>query len=233
MAGLVHTVLVRAYPLLARSADEFAESVGVNVHAHTLYEKHHTAVKAKLKELGVRHVRDGSDANSCRYAAEFFSELGIKTTFITGRRVGGKVEYKSPLDPAKIDDELAQIKNTALAAAAAIEGPNEYDLFHDERETDWSGKLRTYQRELYGKVKGDAHLRTLPVVAPSLTSEAAYQAVGSLDEWIDLSCLHLYQSTRHPGTGGWGSNGYGQDFCDAIEACLAQPEASICRMSAR
>ena len=192
----------------SRPADAFVEAIGVNVHAHTHYEAHHEAVKAKLRDLGVRHVRDGTTPTALRYAGEFFRDLGIRTTFITGRRVGGQTEWKSPLDPAKIDAEIAGLR-AAAPAIAAIEGPNEYDLFHDDREPDWPAARRRYHQAVVAKVKADPALRHLPVIAPSLTSEKAYEALGSMDEWIDFACIHLYQSTRHPGTLGWGDNGYG------------------------
>lgn len=207
--ALLLPALAGAAPVVATSADAFVDSIGVNVHAHSAYSDQHAMLKARLGELGVRHVRDGNHPQACRYAAEFFSELGIRTTFIMGRRVGGKEEWKSPLDLEKIDTELSDIKELALSAAAALEGPNEYDLHSDKRDPDWPATLRGYQKRFHAKAKADPALKDLPVIAPSLTSTKAYEAVGDLDAFIDRSCVHLYQSTRPPGTPGWGANGYG------------------------
>jgi hypothetical protein len=191
------------------AADAFVDSIGVNVHAHDAYEARHAELKPKLLDLGVRYVRDGIHRKACEYAVEYHREGGIKTLFITGRRVGGAVQWKSPLDPSKVGDELAELKSLALAATEAIEGPNEYDLFHDDRDKDWPVTLRSYQHELYRRVKADPDLIHLAVIAPSLTSEEAYVKVGDLSDVLDHPCLHLYQSTRPPGTPGWGPGGYG------------------------
>lgn len=195
--------------LRAQSADRFVDSIGVNVHAHAPYTGQHEVVKTRLGELGVRHVRDGNHRQALRYAVEFYQEFGIKTTFIMGRRVGGKEEWKSPLDLDAIDAELQGIKETSLPATQALEGPNEYDIHSDKRDPNWTQTLRDYQQRFFAKVKADPLLKDLPVIAPSLTSPEAYAAVGDLDASIDRSCVHLYQSTRHPGTPGWGANGYG------------------------
>ena len=193
----------------AQAAARFVDSIGVNVHAHGLYVKHHEAVRQKLGELGVLHVRDGAHPKACELAMGFHAAHGIKTTWVTGRRVGGAEEWKSPLNDRAIDAELKDIRERALAATTAIEGPNEYDLFSDKRDLDWPATLRRYQQLVFEKVKADPVLRDFPVVGPSLTSEEAYRKVGDLDAWTDYACVHHYQSTRHPGTPGWGANGYG------------------------
>ncbi len=207
--ALTATLPLHADPVAAQPASRFVDSIGVNVHAHGLYERHHDAVTAKLGELGVRHLRDGAQPRACAFAMDFFTAHGIKTTWITGRRVGGEKEWLSPLKPEAIDEELRDIRERALAATSAIEGPNEYDLHSDKRDPDWPATLRRYHQLVFEKVKADPALRALPVIGPSLTSEEAYKKVGDLDAWIDFTCLHHYQSTRHPGTPGWGANGYG------------------------
>jgi len=199
----------KAASVAAQSADEFVDSIGVNVHAFPPYTDQHDLVKTRLGELGVRHLRDGDNEQALRYAEDLFVKFGIKTTFLMGRRIGGPDEWKSPLDLAKIDVELSEIKKLAGAATEALEGPNEYDIHSDKRDVNWAATLRGYQQQLYAKAKSDPALKSLPVIAPSLTSAGAYSAVGDLDAAIDRSCVHLYQSTRNPGTPGWGDNGYG------------------------
>jgi hypothetical protein len=89
-----------------------------------------------------------------------------------------------------------------------LEPPNEYDLSHGP-DTDWVGKIKNYSYVLYTKAKADEILGHLPVLAPSLTSEEAFKAVGDSDQYIDYVNLHLYQSDRWPGNNGWGNHGYG------------------------
>lgn len=208
---------LRADPVEADTTEAFIDSMGVNVHwAYPIYYNNYAALKARLGELGIRHVRDGAVTSSGQvqvYAKsmDLYNTYGIRTTFITGRRLPGA--WPKPLDPSKISTELNEIKTEALAAAAAIEGPNEYDISSpsDGSEPDWIGKLRAYQQAVYTQVRADANadMQGLPIVGPSLTSAAAYASVGNLDPWLNFPCIHHYQTDRHPGIGGWGNNGYG------------------------
>ena len=198
-------------------ADSFVESIGVNVHwAYTdrVYYTQFPALKERLAELGIRHLRDGTTVSNNREVVKringLYDDLSIRTTFITGRREKG---YASPLAVAQISEELKALKEDfPTGLIAAIEGPNEYDAgsnHQGETETSWVEKVTAYQKALYEQVKADPDLRDIPVIGPSFISEQAYKKVGNLDAYIDYSCLHAYQSWRHPGTKGWGSNGYG------------------------
>src|SRR3954471_19334335 len=72
----------------ARSADAFVDSVGVNTHViydDTAYRDFPT-VRARLQELGVRHIRDGI-CGTCGWQFERYRALagdGIKLTALLG-----------------------------------------------------------------------------------------------------------------------------------------------------
>src|SRR6185369_13361118 len=73
----------------ARSAGSFVDSIGVNTHfsyADTVYDSRFEQVKAKLAELGVRHIREGlMPDRPGQY--EFLRELagtGVRSTLILG-----------------------------------------------------------------------------------------------------------------------------------------------------
>ena len=51
--------------------------------------------------------------------------------------------------------------------------------------------------------------RVVPDFGPVLTQEAAYAALGDVSGLVDFGNLHNYPGGRHPGTAGWGDNGYG------------------------
>jgi hypothetical protein len=88
----------------------------------------------------------------------------------------------------------------------AVEGANEYDL---SGESNWVQTLRQYTEQLYQLMKSDAQTSALPVLGPSLTSKEAYFAMGNISNFVDYGVLHNYFSGHHPGTAGWGANGYG------------------------
>ena len=201
-----------------RPADAFVESIGVNIHlpyTDRVYYSRFPELKARLGELGIRHVREGADSFVGKPVVadrinDLYQTLGIRTTFVSGRRAQG---YPNPLTLSLIDDDLQGLKTRfPTDLIAAIEGPNEYDIESNhvgETSTSWVSKIREYQRQLYTQVKSDPTLRNIPVIAPSFVSEGAYERVGDLDQYIDYACIHAYQSWRHPGTPGWGDNGYG------------------------
>jgi hypothetical protein len=183
----------------ARRAYSFVNSIGINTHLYyddtNYYQKYQEVVKPKLLELGVRHIRDGGTRNLNGYL-DHLKELktkGIGTTLIFDPR-GGTPEQG-----------LALIKELGNVVEAA-EGPNEYDLSGDLK---WVQTLRQYMEQLHKLIKNDALTSALPVLGPSLTSEEAYVAVGNMSNFLDYGVLHNYFSGRHPGTGGWGANGYG------------------------
>ena len=69
--------------------------------------------------------------------------------------------------------------------------------------------MRDYTAAVFARVKATASLDGIPVTGPSFTSLEAYRDMGGMDDIIDAPRVHLYQSNRHPGTAGWGDNGYG------------------------
>ena len=196
-------------------ADSFVESMGVNVHwgyTDRVYYSAFPEIKERLKELGVRHLRDGTTVNEkptvVKRINELYDDLKIRTTFITGQRENG---YPTPLDVSQIGDELQALKKLyPLNLIAAIEGPNEYDADNNHQgDPDWVSNVQEYQQIVHKLAKADSDLRDIPIIGPSFITEQAYQKVGNLDPYIDFACLHAYQSWRNPGSKGWGNNGYG------------------------
>jgi hypothetical protein len=198
-----------AAEVTAKKSDDFVESIGVNVHwsYNNVYINSYAALKTKLGEAGIRHTRDGAVLPVYDKATDLFRTHGVRMTFLTGKRKDGP--WPQQLDSTKIDAELNEIKTRALEATVAIEGPNEYDLMSKTIEPDWVTRLRDYQSKLAAKVRADPLLKDRLIVAPSICSPEASTKYGNQGAHTDTGCLHLYQSSRHPGNPGWGSNGYG------------------------
>jgi hypothetical protein len=147
-----------AYALTTLSAQEFTDSIGVDVHLMYTdggYAKLDKAAAA-LKYLGVIQVRDtlpGLNWESrARYG--FATTQGIKFDFV----VDGSV------DPAKSVERLDQFYNAFPQHINAIEGPNEVNNW----PVNYSGLTGTQaaaalQNTLFDSTKADPLLKDIPV----------------------------------------------------------------------
>lgn len=178
-------------PLVAaRSARDFGETLGVNVRLtwiDTAYGDYNT-LHARLRELGARHVHDGICAD-CPYQMDMLRRLardGIKAELGVASLRGGS---------AQMQKSLAGVKALGPGVVEAVTAPNEPDL---EPVTDWVGKTRAHQAELYSRVKGDPALAYLPVVGPSLVHRASRFTLGDLSANLDRGNLHPYPGGSLP-----------------------------------
>jgi hypothetical protein len=176
----------------ARRAAGFVDFVGVNVHLGyywTLYGDN-TAVQNLLTGLGVRHIRDGMSPGWTNLCSEFsqLASHGIHSDFIVG-------SWMSPSDITTWDSCTGR-------TADAYEGLNEWDISHPATDTNWPQTDRSVQQSVYATVKA---MRPVTVFAPSLTSESAYGALGSVAATSDVGNAHVYFAARNPGTTGWGA----------------------------
>jgi hypothetical protein len=184
----------------ARSAASFVDSIGVNTHFSywdTPYGKRFDEVARLLERSGIRHVRDSVVLGQTRVCDEerTLAATGIRFDYIT--------------QPALRPADLTAWASCVGPAIESYEGPNEYDISHPQADGDWARTVRTFQRTLYGAVKGSAALRDLPVIGPSLTSKGAFDAVGDLSAYLDAGNVHDYFAGHEPETPGFGPGGYG------------------------
>jgi hypothetical protein len=208
---------VNAASETARSADSFVDSIGVNTHLYyqdtVYYQKYEELIKPKLLELGVRHIRDGGTRNLNGYLDRLkeLQTLGIRSTLHFGWR------NITPQGAA------ALIKELGKDVVAAAQGPNEPDL---NGGNNWVNQTRSYQQELFQAIKGNSATASVPVYGPSLTGEAAFNALGELCSSVDYGTINEYYSGRNPGTPGWGSDGYGSinwKVKQAKKTCSSKP----------
>jgi hypothetical protein len=179
------------------AADAFVDSVGVNVHLHyehTPYKEQFELVKSRLVELGVRHVRDGLIDTEWQGYYDRHNELGdagLRGTFISS------FDQSLAL--------LASYPSRVIRSFEAYEAPNEPDKSNDSQ---WVQKLRRAMLRL-GELKTIASVSQFQVLGPSLTNESSYGVVGDVSRYFDAGNLHNYLAGRHPGTPGWGADGFG------------------------
>jgi hypothetical protein len=162
------------------------DSVGVNVHNGyygTPYGDKPARITALVAQLGVHHLRDGTypgQTNLCTLD-QAYAASGVYFDYI--------------VSPAETDSQLSSWQSCTAPAAQTYEGYNEYDLSGDP---NWVTVLQAAQQQIYAFGSGLG----LPVVGPSLTTEAAYGEVGSVP--ANTGNMHDYLSGHNPGSPGWG-----------------------------
>lgn len=178
-------------------ADSVADSIGVNIHLHfqnTVYGNF-PLVEGLLKNLGVRHTRDGLiDTTWQPYYDRHIAlgKLGIRSIFVT--------------TPNESNELLTSWPKRVPGAFEGYEAPNELD---NSRDANWAQTLSDFMPRLYHAVKSDPATARYPVVGPSLIHPQDYSRLPSVASDFDFANLHNYFSGRNPGTEGWGANGYG------------------------
>lgn len=177
-----------AAPVAATQADTLVDSVGVNVHFDyegTPYQTQPDAVKQRLLELGVRHVRDflSSHRPDQVQSLNSLAAAGIGSDLILG----------SPDFPAAVLDEvIAKLKE--VNGVEAVEGANEYAINGDpERKT----KALAFQKRVYETIKGDPALASLPVLGPSLVGKN-WEELGDVSAYLDAGNIHVYPEGNQP-----------------------------------
>lgn len=181
----------------ARQADEFIDSIGVNVHLHyndTAYAEYERIIKPRLLELGIRHLRDGivlgrPDKEAMMHDLE---SLGFNFLMIADPR------------GADVPQALEFVKR--YRSIKMVEGPNEPDL---NLGANWVATARGYQQALYSAIKNDPATKQISVLTPALAMDGSYERLGDVSSFADYANLHNYYGGRNPGTAGWGDNGYG------------------------
>jgi len=172
----------------ARSSDSFVDSIGVNTHLYyidTPYHDEFGLVKQRLKELGIRHIRENLVPDR-EDQYEMLNELagqGVKSTLILGEPDDGQ---------AGLNELVSVLKNDLQGSVAAVEGPNEWDL---NGPSDWMSSLATYQAQLFSTIKSSS-LAGLPVVGPSMgnTNSDPTDISGSLE----YGNIHSYPNAEPP-----------------------------------
>ncbi len=188
MAASSFCVAQDAKPASVRSADAFVDSIGVNVHlgyTDTIYRHYDEIIRPRLKELGIRHIRDGLRPDRKDVIAKLndLAGLGIRSILIV-----------SP-------EEAVEIATAASASVWAVEGQNE----PDNKRKDWVEPARQQQELLYRTIHRNPQTARLPVVVPGMANTRDSPGrFGSLVNVLDYGNTHSYPGGLPPTSGGWG-----------------------------
>lgn len=219
---------VSAAPVAAKQADSFVASVGV----HARFAAMTTTDRDLLVNSGIRVVRGNPETQADFDQLKYLTDQGIKT--IVAIQPGTSVRpdatfwgKNSTLNNNQPFGIVDYVKKIGVSNVLAVEMNNEMNNSYHHRnfywhpgDTEkindtptsplyWAKYARVATEATHNALKGDSATQNIPILGPSLTTEAAYAAAGDMSAWIDYSNIHHYMAGRHPETGGWGSNGYG------------------------
>ena len=169
----------------AFGADHFVDSIGVAVHlsyVDTPYGKYHEIIQPRLKELGVRHIRDGLRLEDLETRQKFndLAKLNIKSTLVMDPRDGNTPSH------------AVSVAKSIPKSIEAIEGPNEWDLLPklEYKEKSFPEGTSQFQAELYSAIKEDPTTAHLPVLSPSIGEPRNIPKQGKVA--CDVNNLHHY-----------------------------------------
>lgn len=179
-------------PVSVANARAFVDSIGVNTHLHyadTAYANY-PMVRRRLRELGVKHIRDAVVASAPYQPPrlEGLARVGIKANLIVHKPAKG-------YGKAFLEEQMAVLRRRARATAESIEGPNEYDTMGDP---NWVATLRDYQHYLYRAASSHPELDELPVLGPSLVSPASHVSLADVSPHLDRGNIHPYPGGQAP-----------------------------------
>ena len=137
---------------------------------------------------------------------------------------------RADLDLTTAGANIAFLVQRGPASLCGIESANEYNK-PSSRPENWLVRLRQFQAWLYEGLKANPRLRPVPVVGPSMWGRLTddIKALGSLEPYIDVACLHYYTGGRRPTIAGrpssadegGGSSEY-KLLCEAVREARTQ-----------
>lgn len=160
-----------------QNAASFVDSIGAYVSASFVT----ASDKTRLQELGIRHIRvelPPTEVDTLNKVKEL-TQLGIKLTMV--------------MDPRTLTtaDEAVPLANKFAGSVAAIEGPNELDIYPFQyKGASFPNGLRMFHQELYQAVKRDPSTAQLPLLSPSIAGIGNVSVLGRVD--CDINNLHYY-----------------------------------------
>ncbi len=198
----------------AKSASAFVDSICLNTHwsyDDTPYGQKYNAVKQKLVDLGVRHVRDGGASKDVIAKMKELGRLGIKTTYIMNPD-GGVTANSSywANNPAYNINDFVKNK-VGTKAIDAVEISNEIDLNYQKlswRKGDteklnndsksplyWVSYIQSLTTDTYKVIKSDRATAQVKVIGPSLGRTYDYgtkSPLKNLSAVVDWGNFHPY-----------------------------------------
>jgi hypothetical protein len=178
----------------AKSSDAFVDSIGINTHINYFDRTYgnFALVKAELKLLGIRHVRDGAQLVNSGYDAEMYGrwrQLGTQ-----GQQFDMVFDPRASIKQVT-SEVMGKIHAQCTGLVETVEGPNELDI---SGIPGWPELARAYQTALYESVHQTSGMSAVPVIGPSMAFSANGARLGDMSELADLGNLHPYPGGKSP-----------------------------------
>jgi hypothetical protein len=195
----------------AKSAHSFVDSIGINTHLHyydTPYGNF-SLVEQRLKEAGIRHIRDGGSDPTWIDRINQLGKAGIKTTVVLDPNIGVGPTADYDIKPPHYQ-VVPFVKNLISDGVAAVEILNEFDIFHQNgysykgkpvNSDNWVAYVRDFTRDTFNHLESDPATKNIPIIGPSFVYGDSSTKVGDLSQWIDYGNMHPYTYPSHPGNG--------------------------------
>ena len=183
----------------AKEADQFVDSLGVNVHmesAHSPYNNY-VAINQRLSELGMRHFRDEINDTNPRFVDEL-QRIGSLGYSLCGLIEGGN-DYPPQGHRLEPDLVVPMIHNL-LPTIEAVEGPNEPDdggFVYGYDQVPYPRGAIDESVDLWNIVKGNSEISALPVVVMSEGTPQNFERLAALPpsgiDYATYGNMHAYQ----------------------------------------
>jgi len=197
LACLAPTASAQA-TIQAKSADQFVDSMGINVHmeaANTPY-RDYDVINDKLQALGMRHFRDEINNTNPSFVKEL-NHIGTLGYTLCGLIEGGN-DYPPLHTKLKAEAVVPLIENLR-PTIEAVEGPNEPDdggFVYDNMPYPRGAIAESI--DLWNIVKGNHEIGDLPVVSLSEGTPRHFAILANLTpppiDYAAFGNMHAYQN---------------------------------------
>ena len=178
----------------ARSAYDFVNSIGVNIHLNYFDRTYgnFSLVQNELKSVGILHVRDGVHIQNPDYNRSVYDrwiQLGK-----SGMRFDAVVDPRSklpPITPALLD----QVNALAGYTIESFEGPNELDI---SNMPQWALQDLSFQKTLFYSIRSMKSTDPVQAIGPSMAFARHGSDLGRMSDSVDAVNLHPYPAGKPP-----------------------------------
>ena len=183
----------------AASTNEFLDSIGAITHLEYTDKSwgNFGIIPGMLSYIGVQNVRQAPPLDRTIGKMEVLADQGVDFTFIMR---GPRLDIRESIDA------IARLERAVPGSVAAIEGPNELNLFtyyYKGRKVDGNDMsiARDIHEEMRDVLESNPYINDVPIIGFSLGRSGPWTAakqVGDISGLTDYSNWHSYYGGEQP-----------------------------------